>query len=394
MKLFKLIILLAGIMANIHSAAQEFQTRPIPAKYLTGYEITEAERTAARTSLVNPYDLTNALPSGYDTTGHTDYTDYLRAAIEKHNDIIMPDFPVKVSMKSSFGITMKSNTKLLFQKNSKLIMEPTTLSDYEIILLWNRKNITIYFANIEGDRQQHKGTAGERGMGISIAGSDNIKLIKPKISDCWGDGIYLGSYSTKTDTINTSNIYIEKAFLDKNRRNGMSVVTAKNLVINGILCSNTYGTDPQSGIDIEPGVNFHWAENITINEPITFNNKAMGIAINLVKLRWGLLTRNVGITINNPIDDYSARGLHMTLTGDDQKSQQSTNQLTGYININNPIFLNQRYKKNLRIYDFQQSNNITVNLKWNTEHKMSYKKTLADYNEQPEKAKNIRFSVD
>src|SRR5690606_34185152 len=109
--------------------------------------------------------------------------------------------------------------------------------------LWNRKNITVYFANIEGDRVQHKGKGGERGMGISIAGSDNIRLIKPYITNCWGDGIYLGSYFTKTDTINAcTNIYIEKAILDKNRRNGLSIVTAKNLVINGIIIANTYGT--------------------------------------------------------------------------------------------------------------------------------------------------------
>jgi len=391
---FLLITFIWGLCSYLNATAQEFKTQPVPEKYLVGYEVTDEERASALTSLVNPYDLTNALPSGYDTTGHTDYTDYLRAAIEKHNDVIMPNFPVKVSMKSGYGITMKSNTKMLFQKNSKLIMEPTALTDYEIILLWNRKNITIYFANIEGDRQQHKGTAGERGMGISITGSDNIRLIKPKVSDCWGDGIYLGTYFTKTDTLfAATNVYIEKAIVNKNRRNGLCIISAKNLTINGIICANTYGTDPQSGIDIEPNTNFQLLENIVINNPITFNNRTMGITINMIKLRWGQLHRKVGITINNMIDDYSARGLHMTLTGDDQKSQQSKNQLTGNININNPIFFNQRYKKNLRIYDFQQRNGIDVHIFWDKKNEEVYKKSLSDYNELPQKAKNIRFDI-
>lgn len=395
MQQFKLIILICGFFLSTHGTAQNFDPRPVPAKYLVGYEVTDEERAAAYASLTNPYDLTEALPPGYDTTGNADYTDYLRAAIEKHNDIIMPDFPVKVSMKFSYGITMKSNTKMLFQKNSKLIMEPDTKSDYAILLLWNRKNITVYFANIEGDREQHKGKGGERGMGISVAGSDNIRLIKPKITNCWGDGIYLGSYFTKTDTINAaSNVYIEKAFLNKNRRNALSVITVKNLIIDGIICANTYGTDPQSGIDIEPEANFHLMENIIINDPVTYNNKKVGIAINLVKLRWGLLTRNVSITINNSIDDYSARGLHMSLTGKDKKSHLFQNKLIGYININNPIFFNQRFKTNIRIYDFQQNNGVTVNLKWNAANTMNYKKTFGDYMTQPEKAKNIHFSID
>lgn len=394
MKSFQLWVLLSGFFLSLNSAAQNFQARPIPAKYLAGYEITDKERATAYASLTYPYDLTQALPKGYDTTGNTDYTDYLRAAIDQHNDIIMPDFPVKVSMKSSYGITMKNNTKMLFQKNSKLIMEPDSRSDYSILMLWNRKNITVYFANIEGDRVQHKGTGGERGMGISIAGSDNIRLIKPKITNCWGDGIYLGSYFTKTDTINTaSNVYIEKAFLDKNRRAGLGVVSAKNLVIEGIFCSNTYGTDPQSGIVIEPGANFHLLENISINDPITFNNRTVGIAINLTKLRWGKLARKVSIEINNPVDDFSARGLHATLTGNDKNSKNSKNILSGYINVINPVFLNQRYGKNLRIYDFQKNNGIQINIKWEAAKTAIYRKSLSDYNEQPQKVKNVRFSV-
>jgi|GEM_PF-496098 len=389
-----LMIWILELCSGPESVAQSFKTLPVPEKYLAGYEVTDQERIAARAALTNPYDLTNALPPGYDTTGNTDYTDYLRAAIEKHTDIIMPDFPVKVSMKSSYGIAMKSNTKMLFQKNSKLVMEPNARSDYAIILLWNRKNITVYFANIEGDRAHHKGKEGERGMGISIAGSDNIKLIKPKISDCWGDGIYLGSYFTKTDTINAaSNVYIEKAFLNKNRRAGLGVTSAKNLLVDGIVCSNTYGTDPQSGIVIEPGVNFHLIENIIINDPLTFNNKAIGIAINLIKLRWGLLTRKVGITINNSVDDNSARGLHVSLTGNNQQSRLAKNQLTGYINISNPAFHNQRYKKNLRINDFQQSNGIDVHIFWDKKNNEVYRRSLSDYNEQSQKAKNIRFSI-
>jgi len=394
MKLLQLWVLLSGLFLSLHTTAQNYQPRPIPANYLAGYTVTDEERAAALASLTKPYDLTQALPKGYDTTGKTDYTDYLRKAIEQHEDIIMPNFPIKVSMKSSYGITMKSNTKILFQKNSKLIMEPDSKGEYAMLMLWNRKNITVYFANIEGDRVQHKGKGGERGMGISIAGSDNIRLIKPYITNCWGDGIYLGSYFTKTDTINAcTNIYIEKAILDKNRRNGLSIVTAKNLVINGIIIANTYGTDPESGIDIEPGANYHLIEHITINNPISFNNRTVGIAINLTKLRWGNLKRTVGIEINNHIDDYSARGLHATLTDKDKTSTNSKNILSGYIRINNPVFYNQRYGKNLRIYDFQQNNNIKMQINWDARNKAIYQKSLADYNEQPQKPKNVHFSI-
>src|SRR5690606_29270127 len=110
-------------------------------------------------------------------------------------------------------------------------------------------------------------------------------------------------------------------------------------------------------------------EHITINNPISFNNRTVGIAINLTKLRWGNLKRTVGIEINNHIDDYSARGLHATLTDKDKTSTNSKNILSGYIRINNPVFYNQRYGKNLRIYDFQQNNNIKMQINWDARNK-------------------------
>ena len=50
----------------------------------------------------------------------------------------------------------------------------------------------------------HTGNTGEWGHGIAVFGSTNVTIENVDISQCWGDGIYLGFYdgpNTYSDTI-------------------------------------------------------------------------------------------------------------------------------------------------------------------------------------------------
>ena len=48
------------------------------------------------------------------------------------------------------------------------------------------------------------------------------------------------------------NITIRKCVCDRNHRQGISVFSVENLLIEDCVLSNTSGTAPQSGIDFEP----------------------------------------------------------------------------------------------------------------------------------------------
>ena len=218
-------ILFANIVANAQS---KFVYRNIPINILKRYEVSDESRKRIIASTNNLYDLTKALPRPYVTDGSVDYTQFLQKGINNYQNVIFPNFPVRINDK---GITLKSNSIVIFNKYSKIILEKSSRIDYQILRLYNIQDTKVYFASLKGDRESHIGKSGEFGMGISIRGSRNILISNAYISHCWGDGIYLDDFSR--------DILLNRVHVDYNRRNGVSVVYAKNITINNLLATNT-----------------------------------------------------------------------------------------------------------------------------------------------------------
>lgn len=181
------------------------------------------------------------------------------------------------------SINLKDNVTLDFSNGVTLKALPCDSENYSIINIENVKNVTINGdVHIVGERAQHLGFTGEWGMGISIKGSQNISINNVNITDCWGDGIYIGnSGSSGTNR----SISITNPVLENNRRQGISVITAINLKIVNPTIMKTNGTKPASGIDIEPNAKSERLQNISIINPSTANNQGYGIEIYLGRLQ-------------------------------------------------------------------------------------------------------------
>lgn len=259
-------------------------------------------------------DLTTYLPNNHVTDGSEDYTLYIQKGLSENNEVIFPSFPILIN---DNGLDLRNNSKVIFPENSKLLLNTSNKRSYEILRIHNKKNIAIYSPNILGDKYHHDGDTGEWGMGISIRGSKNISVFNPYISECWGDGIYVG-FSKK----HSQNVRIEGGVIDNNRRNGISVISVDSLVIQNVLISNSNGTDPQTGIDIEPNSSSDEINNIIINDLITFNNYHNGVLIHLDKLP-GKVRKDVNIKINGFMDILSGRAVRVsgTYRGDKKESK-------------------------------------------------------------------------
>lgn len=171
---------------------------------------------------------------------------------------------------TKFEIRMSPGTLLLTKKNNR--------KGYHVICLQSCSNITISGGAIIGERKEHTGTGGEAGHGIAIYDSKNIEIKDMDISQCWGDGIYLG---TNQETSN-KNIKITNCDAHDNRRNNLSITSGDGVTISGGSFNNAKGTDPQFGIDIETNNHNRPCRNITIrNTTIKGNAKgSMGIMTN------------------------------------------------------------------------------------------------------------------
>ena len=178
------------------------------------------------------------------------------------------------SRNTKFEIRMSPGTLILTKGNNS--------SHYHVICLQSCSNITISGGTIIGERKEHTGTGGEWGHGIGIYDCNNIEIKNMDISQCWGDGIYLG---TNQETSN-KNIKITNCDAHDNRRNNLSITSGDGVTISGCSFNNAKGTDPQFGIDIETNNNSRPCKNITIRNTIIRGNAkgSMGIMTNAEKV--------------------------------------------------------------------------------------------------------------
>lgn len=316
-----LFIVIFSSLNSCTSQPQEFFYKPVPQKFFPSLNDIQRYNAEAQRNMGNAYDLTNSLPQNYSKTGNTDYTNYIQKGLNEHDTVLFPNFSVWVNAK---GLSLKSNSVIIFQKYSKLLMLPNSNSAYNILGIIDKKNIVIFFPTIVGDRIVHESNCGEWGMGIAINRSSNIKIIHPIISNCWGDGIY----------IRGDDVQIITPILDNNRRNGISITDGSEINISSPLISNTNGTSPSSGIDIEPNYKSDEINNIVISNPITYNNENSGILILLFKIL-NLNKKNINIKIFDPVDSSCISGLLI-------RTPQSF--IKGSIEIDNPIWLNNNKK--------------------------------------------------
>jgi hypothetical protein len=101
---------------------------------------------------------------------------------------------------------------------------------------------------ITGERNIHLGTEGEWGMGVAALSSSGWEVSGVEIDGCWGDGIYVG---TKGPEI-SQDFLIDRVKIRDCRRNGISIVSARDGRIRRVDIGGINGTAPFGGIDLEP----------------------------------------------------------------------------------------------------------------------------------------------
>lgn len=177
------------------------------------------------------------------------------------------------------GIQLRSNMKLVMSPDAVLQIIGNSSKHYNVICASDVDNVTISGGQIIGERYAHTGTGGEWGMGIGIYDSTNVNISDVKISNCWGDGIYIGSNREMEAGAGCSNITITNCKVFNNRRNNLSIVSADYITVDGCTFDDANGTAPEYGIDIETNNPANPCEHITIsNSTFTGNAKAsMGI---------------------------------------------------------------------------------------------------------------------
>lgn len=175
------------------------------------------------------------------------------------------------------SVNLRSRMHLQLAPGAKLVAIPNAEKKSYVLYAYKVSDVEISGGQITGERAGHLGTAGEWGHGIQIRGASRVTVRDIRIADCWGDGVCIGG-AEKQQATPSDDIVIANIVSTGNRRQGLSIGRSRNVRVYGSEFSNTSGTNPQYGIDIEPD-RPGGATDIHIESCVIRNNRGGGIQI-------------------------------------------------------------------------------------------------------------------
>jgi hypothetical protein len=123
-------------------------------------------------------------------------------------------------------------------------------------------------------------TTGEGRHCLGICGSNRITVSGLTFTKAGGDGVYIiGGWAG--DQTYSGDVTIRDCVMDDNRRQGISVISAQNLLVERCALINTgvtSGTDPMAGIDFEPNAGGERLVNCVLRECEISGNNAVNYA--------------------------------------------------------------------------------------------------------------------
>lgn len=176
------------------------------------------------------------------------------------------------------SLVLRSNMTLQLSSDATIQALPNSSQRSYMIKVWHVDNVNITGGNIVGERDGHTGKGGEWGYGINIQGSNHVHVSSVHISNCWGDGMWIGALGWAPHEIPSTDVVVDNIVSTNNRRQGLSIGPVNGVTISNSTFSNTHGTMPQAGIDIEPQAQGR-ATNITIDHCNMVDNRGSGLEI-------------------------------------------------------------------------------------------------------------------
>ncbi len=146
----------------------------------------------------------------------------------------------------------------------------------------NKENITLRGDGAEwlmrkDDYRKAPYARGEWRHCLALLSCRNVKVSGLRLANSGGDGIYVGRSEKKDSRPGCEDIHIKEIDCDNNYRQGISVISAKNLLIEDSTFQKTEGTAPRAGIDFEPNVQDEFLINCVVRNCTVRENAGYGL---------------------------------------------------------------------------------------------------------------------
>jgi len=177
------------------------------------------------------------------------------------------------------SVRLRSRMRLQLAPGARLVARKNAAERAYVLSAQEVSDVEISGGRIVGDRDGHLGSTGEWGHGIMIRGSSRVTVSNIHVSDCWGDGISIGAVKQAGGRVSSSNdVVIASVVCTRNRRQGLTIGRSRRVRVRDSEFSDTSGTLPGCGIDIEPDAG-DGTRDVRIENCLVRGNQGPGIQI-------------------------------------------------------------------------------------------------------------------
>lgn len=308
----------------------------------------------------------NASTFGWNATNAT--TAFVNA-INSVNDTIVVDKQVSDWMINSTNFYSLNNKTIIFENEVNLVARPGAFSNIyaSLMTLYECNNVRIigYGATFKMQKNEYITLNNSQYRHcIQLISCNFIDVYGLKLMDSGGDGIIVASYTGATTQRYSANIFLKDLWCDNNYRQGISVISAQHLRVENCWFTNTVGTAPQGGVDIEPNQPFERLIDIVFDKCRFTGNAGGGILIAPISI--DNTTLPMEVTFNNCyVSNNGTNKYQISIYG-------YVSGATGNVNFNNCMTdggsyavggtkLASGYKANFNNCVFRNPTNIVVN---------------------------------
>ncbi len=224
-------------------------------------------------------------------------------AIKSANDTIVIDLQESDWMISPTSFDKLKNKTIVFENGVNLVARPGAFSsifDASLMVFYEAYNVKIigYGATFRMQKAEYIAyNNSQHRHCISLISCSNVSIYGLKLMDSGGDGIIVASYNGQAYQRYCENVLLKDLWCDNNYRQGISVISAQHLRVENCWFTNTNGTAPQAGVDIEPNKPFERLIDIVFEKCRFTGNVGGGIKV--IPISMDSTTLPMDITFNN-----------------------------------------------------------------------------------------------
>ena len=215
-----------------------------------------------------------------------DATEALQAAIRSGaGKLIVPNMGKPWNVEP---IQLESNQEIIFDKGVVIAARKGKFQGRgdSLFTARDKENIILcgYGAELVMRKQDYRKPPYEKAewrMCLSLQGCKDVKVLGLRLASSGGDGIYIGRGQKRKYC---QDIHIKDVRCEDNYRQGISVITVRNLLIEDSVLRGTEGTGPAAGIDFEPNKSDEVLINCVVRNCLIEKNGSQGLLVVLGRL--------------------------------------------------------------------------------------------------------------